>query len=103
MSNTGIAIKDFFGDRDAKELNFTYGALITNIQLESKDRLMGDHRGDRQMFFKKDHIRMLSQQELEFVKEMVRSVFNFSTLYALKVNLLIEAIEVVFINTFFLV
>jgi len=71
LTNTGIAIKDFFGDRDMNELNFTYGALITNIQAQSKDWLMGDHRGDKKMYFKKSCIRMLSQPELEFVKEMV--------------------------------
>lgn len=53
------------------ELNFTYGALITNIQNKSGDWSMGDHRGDRQMYFKRSHIRFLTKNELEFVKDLV--------------------------------
>ncbi len=77
LTNTGIAIKDFFGDRDVNELNFTYGALITNIQDHSRDWLKGDHRGDQQMQFLKSHIRRLSKQELEFVKEMVSCIYYY--------------------------
>ena len=81
LTNTGIAIKDYFGDRDMNELNFTYGALITNIQEQSKDWSMGDHRGDKQMYFKRSHIRLLSKQELEFVKEMVNKDLFFKCMF----------------------
>lgn len=71
MTNCGIACKDFLGDREMNELRFTYGALITDIQDKTIEWSLGNHRGDRQKYFKRSYVRLLTIQELEFVRELV--------------------------------
>lgn len=55
------------------ELTFTYGALLRNVQDKSREWSIGDHRGDKQKFFKRSHIRLLTRDELAFVNNQVRS------------------------------
>ena len=71
MTNSGIALKDWLGDREMNELRFTYGALITNIQFKSGGWCLGDHRGDRQKYFRQNQVRLLTREELTFVNELV--------------------------------
>ena len=71
LTNAGIAVKDWLGDRDMNELNFMHGSLITNIKNKSGVWSVGDHRGDKQMSFKRSHIRFLTKKELEYVTELV--------------------------------
>lgn len=53
------------------ELRFTYGALVTNVKEKTKDWMLGDHRGDKQKYFKRSHIRFLTKDELAFVNDLV--------------------------------
>lgn len=72
VTNCGIALKDYFGDRGMNELSFTYGSLVSNIKDKTKDWSMGDHRGDRQKYFKRSHVRLLTKDELAFVNDLRR-------------------------------
>ncbi len=53
------------------ELCFNYGALVTNIKDKTEEWSLGDHRGDKQKYFKRSHIRLLTKDELTFVNELV--------------------------------
>lgn len=57
------------------ELHFTYGALLRNVQDKSKEWSIGDHRGDKQRYFKSSHIRLLTREELAFVDTQVSTAF----------------------------
>ena len=70
VTNCGIALKDWLGDREMNELRFTYGALVTNIKDKTPEWSMGDHRGDKQKYFKRSHVRLLTKDELAFVEEL---------------------------------
>ena len=70
-TNSGLALGDFNGNRDINELRFTHGALVTNIHDKSDIWAKGDHRGDKQKFFRKDCVRLLSRDELAFIKNQV--------------------------------
>ena len=72
VTNCGIALKDYFGDREMNELSFTYGSLVSNIKDKTKEWSLGDHRGDRQKYFKRSHIRLLTKDELAFVNDLRR-------------------------------
>lgn len=77
-TNCGIAIKDYYGDRGVNELNFSVGALITNIQNKTGEWAVGDHRGDKQKYFRPDHVRLLRKDELTYVKDLVSDIFTVS-------------------------
>ena len=71
VTNCGIALRDWLGDREMNELCFNYGALVTNIKDKTEEWSLGDHRGDKQKYFKRSHIRLLTKDELTFVNELV--------------------------------
>ena len=75
-TNCGIAIKDWTGDRERNELTFTVGALITNIHNKSAEWAIGDHRGDKQKYFRPDHIQLLTKDELAYINDLVREGGN---------------------------
>lgn len=70
-TNCGIAIKDSHGERTQSELEFVRGSLITNIQQKSPTWCVGDHRGDKQKYFNKDCVQLLTKEELAYLKELV--------------------------------
>lgn len=53
------------------ELNFTYGALVQNVQAKTNEWSLGDHRGDKQKYFKRDRVRLLTRDELAFIDNVV--------------------------------
>ena len=59
------------GDRERNELNFTMGALVTNVQNKSAEWAIGDHRGDKQKYFRPDHIQLLTRDELAYINDLV--------------------------------
>ena len=61
------------------ELHFHYGALVTNIQDKTKEWSLGDHRGDKQKYFKRSHVRLLTRDELAYINEMVSFLFLDNT------------------------
>lgn len=66
-TNSGLALQDWLGDREMNELNFTYGALVQNVQAKTNEWSLGDHRGDKQKYFKRDRVRLLTRDELAFI------------------------------------
>ena len=70
-TNCGIAVKDYMGDRERNELTFTMGALVTNVQNKSAEWAIGDHRGDKQKFFRPDHVQLLTRDELAYINDLV--------------------------------
>ena len=60
------------GDRERNELNFTMGSLVTNVQNKSAEWAIGDHRGDKQKYFRPDHIQLLTRDELAYINDLVR-------------------------------
>lgn len=59
------------------ELTFAYGALLRNIHDKSREWSIGDHRGDKQKYFKRNCIRILTRDELSFVNTQVCQVASF--------------------------
>ena len=57
-------------------LNFSTGALITNIDTSHTDSDLwrGDHRGDKAMLLPLSHVRLLTKEEMEFVLDLVRLI-----------------------------
>ena len=78
-TNCGIAIKDWIGDRERNELMFTVGALITNIHNKSAEWAIGDHRGDKQKYFRPNHIQLLTKDELAYINDLVREEKKIAT------------------------
>ena len=70
-TNCAIAIKDSLGDRDQSELDFARGSLITNIQQKSAEWCVGDHRGDKQKYFKQECVKLLRKEELAYLTDLV--------------------------------
>ncbi|XP_064393365.1 uncharacterized protein LOC135340880 [Halichondria panicea] len=66
----GIALKDSHGDRGQSELEFARGSFITNIQQKTADWCIGDHRGDKQKFFKRECVQLLRKEELMYLNEV---------------------------------
>lgn len=71
ISNCGIALQDWQGDREMNELSFPYGALVTNIKHKTEEWSLGDHRGDKQKYFKRNSVRLLTKDELAYVNSLV--------------------------------
>ncbi len=67
----GIALKDSHGDRGQSELEFARGSFITNIQQKTADWCIGDHRGDKQKYFKRECVQLLRKEELMYLNELV--------------------------------
>ena len=70
-TNCGIAVRDWMGDRERNELMFTVGALLTNIHNKSAEWAIGDHRGDKQKYFRPDHVQLLTKDELAYINALV--------------------------------
>ena len=64
------------GDREKNELTFTVGALVTNVHNKSAEWAIGDHRGDKQKYFRPDHVQLLTKDELAYVNELVGFLIN---------------------------
>ena len=47
------------------------GALVTNVQNKSAEWAIGDHRGDKQKYFRPDHIQLLTRDELAYINDLV--------------------------------
>ncbi len=80
VTNCGIALQDWQGDREMNELRFSYGALVTNIKNKTKEWSLGDHRGDKQKYFKRSCVRLLTKDELAFVNDLV-SVRSYRAIF----------------------
>ena len=53
------------------ELSFSFGSLVRNIHDKSTEWSIGDHRGDKQKYFKSDCVRLLTRDELAFINSLV--------------------------------